>query len=96
MDGLFSPIATWMLRWDGLAVGAAFTACPQGDPSGACSFGDFSCTSKKSYSPVVNVIRNEVVTSRRAKKSTNLSSAVVLFRPSQGKYFAQSVIDSGE
>jgi len=28
MDGLFSPVATWMLRWDGLAVGAALTACP--------------------------------------------------------------------
>ena len=44
MDGLFSPVATWMLRRDGLAGGALFTACPQGDPSGACSFGYFACT----------------------------------------------------
>jgi len=28
MDGLFSPVATWMLRRDGLALGALFTACP--------------------------------------------------------------------
>jgi len=28
MDGLFSPVETWMSRRDGLAVGAAFTACP--------------------------------------------------------------------
>ena len=63
MDGLFSPVATWMLRRDGLAVGAAFTACPQGDPSGVCSFGYFSCTSKKSDSPVATLIRYGVTPS---------------------------------
>jgi len=36
MDGLFSPDATWMLRWEGLAVGAALTACPKGDGIHPC------------------------------------------------------------
>ena len=56
MDGLFSPVATWMLRRDGLAGGAAFTACPKGGIIGAHFFGDFLCASKESYSPVSNML----------------------------------------
>jgi len=81
MDGLFSPVATWMLRWDGLAAGAAFTACPKGDPSGVHFFGDFLCASFDSYSPVASLVCYEAFPSRRAKKPTNRSSPVALFRP---------------
>ena len=96
MDGLFSPVETWMSRRDGLTEGASFTACPQGDPSGVCSFGYFSCTNKKSDSPVATLISNGVSALKRAKKPTNRSSAVALFRPSPRYDFAQNMIDTGE
>jgi len=51
MDGLFSPVATWMLRRDGLAVGAAFTACPQGDPLGRVLLVTFLARARKVTRP---------------------------------------------
>jgi len=96
MDGAFSPVATWILRRDGLAFAAWFVACPQGSIVGVHFFGDFLCASKESYSPVATHVCYEVFPSRRAKKPTNRSRPVAFFRPSQGCDFAQSMIDTGE
>ena len=51
MDGLFSPFATWMLRGDGLAGGASFTACPKGDPLGRVLLVTFLARARKVTRP---------------------------------------------
>ena len=53
-------------------------------------------SNKKSDSPVATLTGNGVATSIRAKKTTNRSRPVALFRPFQGAHFVQSIIDSGE
>jgi len=51
MDGLFSPVATWMSRRDGLAVGASFMACPEGDPKGRVLLVTFLARARKVTRP---------------------------------------------
>jgi adenylyl- and sulfurtransferase ThiI len=96
MDGLFSPVATWMSRRDGLAVGAAFTACPQGDPKGCVLLVTFLAQTRKMTRPLPRSLATEYMRKTGEITHKPLLRTAALFRPSLRCDFAQSMIDTGE